>query len=468
MQKKRMFLLITCLFSLAAIVGSAMLLRGAPAFATGKQTAGPQMQDGYSSHAISVKLPTKSLGNAQNARLRTALTSSAAKVLFPCQSDTNPIPIICYSPGQIEQAYGVANLLQKNITGQGSTMVIVDAYGSTTIQADLQAFDAAWGLAGTTLTVLDPYGVNGGSQSWSEETTLDVEWSHAMAPGAAIVLVEAASNSDVDLYNAIKYAVDQNLGDVISLSFGENESCMDPTLQAAEHQVFQEAASKGISIIAAAGDLGSAQFTCDGSSLTTAVSYPASDPLVTALGGSSLTADAVTGQYIGETAWNESAALNAAGGGGYSVAYQRPGYQSRLSGDTSGRAVPDLSMNASIEGGVLVYQTDPLSGQEFVSIYGGTSIAAPEFAGIIADGVQIVHHRLGFLNQGLYTIGGSALDGAAFHDITSGNNILFSSSIAGDIAQSGWDAVTGWGTPRADILLPLLIANVHPGDANGL
>ncbi|HEY7415331.1 MAG TPA: S53 family peptidase [Ktedonobacteraceae bacterium] len=411
---------------------------------------------------------TKKLGTVQSLRRKTVPVNGANTVLFPCQSNTNPQPFLCYSPSQIQQAYDLQGLLQHGTTGNGSHIVIVDAYGSSTAQADLQAFDAAWGLPDPSFTVLTPYGVNGSDSSWAGETSLDVEWSHAMAPSAAITLVVAQSSSDVDLYNAIKYAVDQNLGDVISMSFGENESCADPALLAAEHQIFQEAASKGISMLASAGDFGSAQFTCDGSSFTTAVSSPADDSLVTALGGTALTADATTGQYVGETAWNESGVFSAAGGGGYSLLNQRPDYQSGITGNTPGRAVPDLALNSSVDGGVLVYQTDPFSGQEYVSIFGGTSVASPEFAGIVADGVQMAHHRLGFLNRGLYTLGESPLSIATFHDITSGNNILFSSGIAGYTVQQGWDAVTGWGTPKAGNLLPSLIACLHSDDARGL
>lgn len=460
--------MVICCFTVAAIVGSSLLLKSTAASASTAPTASISMQDGFLSHTVKIKPITKKLGEARAVRLKTPLVSGASKVLLPCQSDTNPLPLLCYGPDQITRAYGVQGLRQRNITGAGSTMVIVDAYGSPTIQTDLHAFDTAWGLLDPPFNVLTPNGVNGTDFGWAGETTLDVEWSHAMAPGAAITLVVAPSNSDVDLYNAITYAVDHNLGDVISLSFGENESCVDPKLMAAEHQVFQKAASKGISVVASAGDFGSAQFTCDGSSFTTAVSFPASDPLVTALGGSMLTANAATGQYIGETAWNESGVFNAAGGGGYSVLNQRPDYQSGVTGATPGRAVPDLALNSSIDGGVVVYQSDPLSGQEYVSIVGGTSVASPEFAGLVANGVQIAHHRLGFLNKSLYRLGEDSLSGTTFHDITSGNNILFLSGIAGYTVQPGWDAVTGWGTPKADELLPLLIDHERPDDANGL
>jgi subtilase family serine protease len=465
---RRVGSLVTCMLMLTVIAGYAVLLTSKATAAPKSQVASARMQDGFIAHTVKIKPVTKQLGNVQSLKLKTPLVSGTNKVLFPCQSSTNPLPITCYGPGQIAQAYGLQGLAQRGITGKGSTIVIIDAFGSPTIQADLQAFDVAWGLPDPQLTVLAPYGVNGSNYGWAGETSLDVEYSHAMAPGAAITLVAAQSDSDVDLYNAIKYAVDQNLGDVISMSFGETESCADPNLLAAEHQVFQEAASKGVSVLASAGDFGSAQFTCDGSSFTTAVSEPASDPLVTALGGTALTADTTTGQYIGETAWNESGDFGVAGGGGYSLLNQRPDYQSGVTGNTAGRAVPDLALNSSVIGGVLVFMTDPFSGQEYATIYGGTSVASPEFAGIVADGVQMAHHRLGLLNRGLYTLGKSPLSSAAFHDITSGNNVLFSSGIAGYTVQQGWDAVTGWGTPKADVFLPMLIASLHSNDAHNL
>lgn len=101
-------------------------------------------------------------------------------------------------------------------------------------------------------------------------------------------------------------------------------------------------------------------------------------------------------------------------------------------------------------------------------IYGGTSVASPEFAGIVADGAQIAHHRLGFLNKGLYTLGKNAPSGTIFNDINAETNIIGFSGIAGSTVRRGWDAVTGWGSPRAAELLPLLIAHLHSDDANGL
>ncbi|MGH2481704.1 MAG: S53 family peptidase, partial [Ktedonobacteraceae bacterium] len=253
-------------------------------------------------------------------------------VQFPCQSDAHSLPMRCYGPYQIRQAYGVTDLLAKNITGQGSTITVIDAEGSSTIKQDLHAFDTQWGLPDPTLNVLTPFGVSSSDNSWRPEVSVDVEWAHVMAPGAAINLIVAKSSNDADLYYALKYAVEHNLGDVISLSFGENESCADSRLRRAAHQVLQNAAQKRITVLAATGDFGSAQYTCDNSSLQQAISFPADDPLITTVGGTALNADAVTGQYNAEITWNEADTFNKASGGGFSKYDTLPSYQNGVTG----------------------------------------------------------------------------------------------------------------------------------------
>ncbi|MEO7018782.1 MAG: S53 family peptidase [Ktedonobacteraceae bacterium] len=381
------------------------------------------------------------------------------QVQFPCQSNNHPQPMLCYGPYQIRQAYGMTGLLAKNITGQGSTITIIDAYGSPTIQQDLRAFDTQWGLTDPTLNVITPYGVPGTDTSWGPEVSVDVEWAHVMAPNAAINLVIAKSSNDVDLYYALKYTVEHNLGDVISLSFGENESCADSKLRHAVHQVLSKAEQEHITVLAATGDFGSAQYTCNNASQQQAVSFPADDPLITAVGGTTLHADAVTGQYDSEVAWNESDAFNKASGGGFSIFDARPNYQDGVTGSTTGRAVPDISLNASINGGVLVYQSQTSSKQSPITVMGGTSVGTPELAGLVADGVQMAGHRLGLLNPALYQLGLSKNYTQVMHDITSGDNILLTSDIPGYAARQGWDAVTGWGTPKqAETFLQTLIS----------
>ena len=381
-------------------------------------------------------------------------------VHFACQSNTNPQPSLCYGPYQVRQAYNVTDLLTKQrITGKGSSITIIDAYGSPNIRKDLQNFDATWNLPSPQLNIIAPYGVQGTDSAWISETSLDVEWAHAMAPDATINLVLAKDSNDFNIYMALAYAVKHNLGDIVSLSFGENEKCVDPKLRLAEHRVFREATSKGMTLLAATGDFGSAQLACDSSSFEKSISFPSDDPLVTAVGGTMLTADAVTGRYIRETSWNESSDYNKATGGGYSKIYGVPAFQRGLIGNGTGRAVPDISLNASVNGGVIVFESHRATGRSTINIMGGTSAAVPELAGLLADGVQMAHHRLGAINPALYRLGTSNNYMLAMHDITSGNNTLLSSGLNGYKAHQGWDAATGWGSPReAGPFLQALIA----------
>lgn len=154
---------------------------------------------------------------------------------FRCQTTT---PAGCYGPQQIRQAYEIQPLLDSGITGKGRTIVIVDAYQSPTIGSDLHTFDQLFGLNDPTLNIIAPDGLTPFDQSdanqtgWAGEITLDVEWAHAIAPDATIDLVLAKSNADADILSATTYAVNNNLGDVISQSFGEAESCADPAILA--------------------------------------------------------------------------------------------------------------------------------------------------------------------------------------------------------------------------------------------
>lgn len=397
----------------------------------------------FRSHSVSVKPVIYKSSPLQIS------TSNVKPVRFACQSNSNPQPALCYGPYQIRQAYGVTGLLNKHFTGKGSSITIIDAYGSPTIRKDLQAFDTTWGFPHPQLNILTPFGTAGSDSAWVAETSLDVEWAHAMAPDATINLVVAKSSNDVELYNTLSYVVKHNLGDVVSLSFGENELCVDPKLRKAEQHIFSEAVRKGMTLVAATGDFGSAQLTCDSNSYQEGISFPSSDPLVTAVGGTTLSADATTGRYLREAAWNESGAFNKATGGGYSKIYAVPAFQRDIIKGAKGRAVPDISLNASVNGGVLVYQSrSRTSSRPAVNIMGGTSVAAPELAGILADGVQMAHHRLGSINPALYKVGASSNYSLLMNDITSGDNVLLSTGLSGYKAGDGWDATTGWGSPR--------------------
>ena len=396
---------------------------------------------------------------------RAPVVRQAGTVLFDCQRNTNPVPVKCYGPDQIRAAYGVQELLDRGINGSGRTIVIVDAFGSPTIAQDLHLFDQAWGLPDTTLNVVAPDGIGTGDPDevlgWAVETSLDVEWAHVIAPDAAIDLVIGKTNDDADMLSALTYAVNQNLGDTISMSFGEAEQCMDSTLFANQHTLFQQALAQKMTLFASTGDFGAAQPTCDGSDVFKAASTPASDPDVTGVGGTSLRADAVTGYYFSERVWNEYLESGAAGGGGFSSFFSRPSFQTGSNVYSPQRGLPDVSYNAGIAGGVLVFITlgppffDPGT---YVFIVGGTSAGSPQWAGLAALADQIKGGRLGTINPTLYDLAKlPSYSTSYFHDILVGQNSF--PPVSGYPALLGWDAASGLGSPRANNLVPALASH---------
>jgi subtilase family serine protease len=401
-------------------------------------------------------------------------------VTFGCQ--TRPLDgskgARCYQPAQIQNAYGYSGLLSSGVNGTGKTIVIIDAFSNPFVANDLTIQDNTFGLPTTSFTTLQqpnavpPFDPTDPNQvGWAEEITLDVLWAHAMAPGANIVLAEAASNNDADLIATTKYVVDHHIGDVISQSFGEAEQCMDPSLVAEQHAVFAKAVSEGYTVFASSGDSGASQFNCAGTAAIEAASTPASDPNVTGVGGTTLLADSSTGAYVGETAWTEPFGCNPpavdvndvnCSGGGFSSIYGRPPWQASMV-KSSVRGVPDVAYNAGVAGGVLthcgicnlIFGLDPANPKIFF-IFGGTSAGSPQWAALTADADQMAGHDLGSINQTLYQIGQSAHANGALHDITTGNNDVVELGGAGFDAGPGWDPVTGLGTPDAAGLLPYL------------
>lgn len=377
---------------------------------------------------------------------RTAYTPNG-KVLFSCQD--NLAPLVCYGPNQIRKAYDIGRVINAGINGSGTTIVIIDAFQSPTIRQDLALFDQVWGLAFAHLNIIAPDGLtpfnpNDPNQvGWSAEISLDVEWAHAIAPQATIDLVLAKDNQDASLLSVTNYAVQNNLGDVISQSFGEAESCMDPALMAFQHQIFADAAKKGITVFASSGDQGAAQPTCDGTSFFLSASTPASDPGVVAVGGTYLNADATSGRYIGESAWNENDVVQGASGGGYSTVYARPSYQAGANHNAAARGVPDVAYDASVNGGVLVAWGVPFGVGNFF-IFGGTSSGSPQWAAMLAL-VDSAFGRQGDIHRILYKgFGNPSVSSLFFHDITVGNNSF--AGVTGYNTTKGWDAVTGLGS----------------------
>jgi subtilase family serine protease len=401
----------------------------------------------------------------------------------------------------MRHAYQIDSLINAGYNGTGHTIVIVDAFQNPNLVSQVAFYDAFYGLPAISLTQIAPDGLtpfvpgDPNMTGWAEEISLDVEWAHAIAPGANIVLVLAKSNMDADILSALKYAVDNNLGDVISMSFGENESCVDPVLLSGYHDAFAAATTKNITLFASSADQGAALQTCDGNSWVKAVSSPASDPLVTGVGGTELHAadycltvlgcnpatHPLPGTYQSEIVWNEGLPFGDFGnvfgfgtlstGGGFSVLFDEPPYQQGTIHGGTQRGVPDVAYNAAVLHGVLTYLNIPGIPAGFYR-FGGTSAGSPQWAAITAIMNQKAGKRLGFLNLGIYLIGtNSTAYPASFHDITSGTNsaLEFDSSnnpvtITGFAAGVGWDATTGFGSPISSSAVDYLIANVTPSD----
>lgn len=376
---------------------------------------------------------------------------------FHCQQPSAKLH--CYGPAQIRNAYAIQPLINAGQDGSGEVITIIDAFQNPTMASDLTTFDSKFNLpAPPSFTTIAPFGLtpfdpsNANQVGWAGEIALDVEWAHAVAPGAKIVLALAPSDADADLLATEGYVINKHIGNVISMSFGEAEQCMDPTIQAEEHSLFNTANANGVSLFAGSGDEGAAQFNSSvtggppcaaGGAFIKAVSIPASDPDVTGVGGTQLVADLTTGAYQSESVWNEPA--YGAGGGGFSTLYPRPSFQNRVLGSGSPRGVPDVAYSAAFDGSVIVAWGSGGTNYEFWIFY-GTSAGSPQWAGIAAIADQTAGRSLGNMNPALYKL--SAGD---FHDITTGNNDF--PPISGYSAGPGWDAASGLGSPIANSLV---------------
>jgi subtilase family serine protease len=385
-----------------------------------------------------------------------ALTPTLCKLLLPACFLLclwlRPSPARAqFTPTSISKAYGI-NLIGANYTGAGQTIAIIDAYGAvgtgsqSNLYNDVNQFNTQYLPANApalSLTVLNQTGHSAASSlpaynaAWAEETTLDVEYAHAIAPGAKIQVVEASSNGYSDLFTAASYAASHGAS-VVSMSFygGEDTSNDNtfntdtgpgsPSYNAGQPGVGQ----KRVAFIASTGDSGSSG----------GVGYPASNPYVIGVGGTTLAVN-MDGSYSGETAWSGS-------GGGVSTSENRPSYQDGVQ-SSAFRTEPDVSFDANPSSGVnIVFNGTTLT-------VGGTSIGAPAWAGLFALADQIrVANGLPVLSsldalEAMYATYGTAAYSAAFHDIVGGNN-------GGYTATSGYDDVTGLGSPVADYLVPYL------------
>ncbi len=433
-------------------------------------------------------------------------------------------------------SYNYASLLAGGNQGQGKTIAVIDSYGSDTIRHDLHVFNQAFGLQamcgeegvtcaagmpkfdilsiqGSPATNAPPTTSKGtgleDKSAWALEVSLDVEWAHSTAPKANILLVTTPTAETLgvqgfpQMMKALQYVVDNNLADVVSMSFGAGEGSFNSGLMALQQmrQGMIDARNRRVTLFASSGDGGSTNTMKEPVPNPRPIPYPsviwpASDPLVTAVGGTYLCTDAVTGTAVDttnppsrcrptlnpglqrETGWVPS-------GGGYSILFSKPTYQNTLPpgstyvGSSVGapppnsnmRGVPDIAYQASATTGVLVYITLPPDGTSGLLcgstpcstgwyVVGGTSASSPQWAGLIAIADQMAGRNLGYINPALYAIANDPAKYAAdFFDVTTNCNQT-TSSIPGYCASKGWDAVTGLGTPNAAKLIPDLIAAI--------
>lgn len=393
--------------------------------------------------------------------------------------------VACFTPAQIRQAYHLPPLYARGVTGKGTTIVIVDSFGSPTIRNDLSVFDKAFGLpAPPRFQIIHPAGPvpaynpgNSDMVGWAGETTLDVEWAHVIAPGANLLLVETPVSETEGVHGfpqivaAEQYVLGHHLGDVISQSFSATEQTFPSAASvSALRGAYQQATRDRVTVLAASGDAGTADVGLDESTyyLVPVTSWPDSDPLVTGVGGTQLHTNLTT-QTVWNDTYNQAANEFAdgspgpnplAGGGGRSITFTRPSYQNGVKNVVGNRrGVPDVSMSAACNGSVDTYQSFGGAPAGW-SPSCGTSEATPLFAGIVALADQVAGHSLGLINPALYKL--SAQKARGIVDVTAGSNAVsfmqggHLRTVRGYTARTGYDLASGVGTVDAQYFVPEL------------
>jgi subtilase family serine protease len=337
------------------------------------------------------------------------------------------LPPCGYDAPQVEKAYGLTSLYKQKLDGTGQTIVIVDAFGSDTITTDANTFAQINGLPALTpsnFTIYYPTGptnCGGNTCGWDVETSLDVEWSHAVAPGANIALLLAADNSFTNLDLSVLYGIENGLGPVISNSYGIGEIVLityDPAELVVQNTLSELGAALGISLNFSTGDDGDFLLAYG----VTTVSMPAASPYATGVGGTSLFLNPNYTMKL-QTGWGTNLTRIAdvspnppiipplfigfyfGAGGGTSAVWPKPSYQGGLSGDW--RLVPDIAYLADPYTGVEFIDTQ--NGQQFISVVGGTSLACPMFSGMWAISTQAAGTWLGQAAPILYGLPAGAI-----------------------------------------------------------
>jgi subtilase family serine protease len=371
------------------------------------------------------------------------------------------------SPAEFVAAYDTGPLYSQGITGKGQTIVIVDPFGSPTIKQDLAAYDKAWHLpAPPSFRVITPAGPvppfrpNGSRTGAAVETTMDVESAHVLAPGAGILLVETPTAETEgtagfpDIVRAENYVISHHLGSVISMSLGATERTF-PSRQSIMdlRSAFINAASgrNMVTVVAATGDVGAAGLMLNGKTVyrTPQIGWPASDPLVIAVGGTQLGAQPPGSATAPATSWPQS-------GGGRSAVFARPRFQESLASITGRtRAIPDISMDASCSSGLEMYATPGSVGSSRKwNVVCGTSLSAPLFAAVVALADQQAGRPLGPITPLLYHM--AKVRDPGIIDVRGPDNTFShgSTKVQGFPAGPGYDLVTGLGTIDAARFVP--------------
>ncbi|MEW1912737.1 protease pro-enzyme activation domain-containing protein [Kitasatospora sp. NPDC085895] len=351
-----------------------------------------------------------------------------------------------FGPAQYDGAY---RLDKVGADGTGTTVALweFDGYSST----NLRTYDSQYGLTGPAVSTVSVDGANYDAKpgDGQGEVELDSEIVRGVAPKATQLVYEAP-NSDQGEIDMAAQIVSENRVSVISISWGSCEPDTTASSMTAVNNSFKQAAAQGISIFSASGDDGSRDCTRSTSGSTVkAVDFPASSPYNTGVGGTNLK---VSGNaYSSESAWSTA-------GGGVSTQFAKPSWQTGTGVTGTMRTVPDIASNADPASGFAIYTTGGWQ------VYGGTSAAAPLWSGYTALFNQKAKAAgqavLGEANPKLYSLANSSSYGTVLHDVTTGKNQDFST-------KTGYDQVTGWGTPVADSLTTALLGGTTPPPTGG-
>jgi subtilase family serine protease len=421
-------------------------------------------------------------------------TATGAATLGRVVSDCLLPPVSCYSAHAFQVAYGIEPLLNKGVDGRGETVTVLATPAvtvpsssaspppgvvvvtpppgkrlpaSTDIRQDLKAFDSLFRLPAAPIQVVTTLAGSAAPYQAAGDYVGDLEMLHMIAPAATLRVVvlpnnalESAATATADMIAGLRLAVSDT--DVASIDWSLGEHFFTKAQAAEINSILAGAAAHHVTVVASSGDNGAFSDAWFGGTAVKEVSLPASDPLVLAVGGTTLTVNPVTGEYVSETVWNGQSGFSittGVSGGGFSDMYARPAYQDGVPGIGATRGVPDVAADADQQGGSPTVMTG--DGKTAITSNSGTSADAPLWAGLMALADQYAHHDLGLVNPAIYRIARSSSYHQAFHDITSGSNIQtipYPGSTAGWKATPGWDAATGWGSPDAQILIPLLAA----------